>query len=146
MGTYRGTSNIAGVFEHLQSYFVTSNSTASYNCIAWAAGYSDRWWWPQGIQGYWPQEKVPEPHIAIFQNVFRTLGYETCSDGILEEGLEKVAIYAKGELVQHMARQLTNGWWTSKLGQAEDIEHKTAEELQGREYGSIVSYMSRIRS
>ena len=27
-------------------YFVTSPATPEYNCIAWAAGETDRWWWP----------------------------------------------------------------------------------------------------
>ncbi|MGI8551554.1 MAG: DUF7689 domain-containing protein, partial [Dehalococcoidia bacterium] len=27
-------------------YSVDSEPTDSYNCIAWASGVTDRWWWP----------------------------------------------------------------------------------------------------
>jgi hypothetical protein len=27
-------------------YIITSSQTASYNCFAWAAGETDRWWNP----------------------------------------------------------------------------------------------------
>ncbi len=74
---------------------------------------------------------------------FGALGYEPCADGLLEDGFEKVAIYQSPSGVQHMARQLQTGWWTSKLGQLEDIEHETPAELEGDIYGVVVQYMRR---
>ena len=81
--------------------------------------------------------------------LFRTAGYESCDDGALEVGQEKVAIYARDDRPQHAARQLANGRWTSKLGDYEDIEHDTPEELEGDgryEYGRIVVFMRRTRA
>ena len=81
---------------------------------------------------------------VAFVAAFGTLGYETCADGALEDGFEKVAIYQlPSGGVQHMARQLRTGWWTSKLGRLEDIEHASPAELEGDEYGTVVRYMRR---
>jgi hypothetical protein len=45
---------------------------------------------------------------------------------------------------QHIiARQLSNGKWTSKLGQDEDIEHENLEGLVGEIYGSVVCIMKK---
>ena len=81
--------------------------------------------------------------VEAFEEAFRTIGYEPCDDGELEDSYEKVAIYSKGGLVKHMARQLPSGWWTSKLGKGDDIEHETPGELEGELYGTIASYMRR---
>ena len=38
------------------------------------------------------------------------MGYESCADGMLEEGFERVAFYQSGSGdVSHVARQLSNG-------------------------------------
>ena len=55
-----------------------------------------------------------------------------------------MAIYAKAGSVKHMARQMTNGWWTSKLGDGHDILHLTLGELEGADYGKVVGLMQRI--
>ena len=46
-------------------------------------------------------------------------------DGPLQDGYEKIAIYALDGEPTHAARQLDTGRWTSKLGKHEDIEHDT---------------------
>ena len=84
-----------------------------------------------------------ENSLTAFVTAFSTLGYEPCADGKLEEGFEKVAVYQLPTGVQHMARQLQTGRWTSKLGQLQDIEHDTPTELEGEEYGTVVQYMRR---
>lgn len=72
--------------------------------------------------------------------------YKPCEDGALEDGFEKVAIYALSFIVTHMARQLASGRWTSKLGELEDIEHASPAELEGQKYGTVVQYMRRAIS
>ena len=84
-----------------------------------------------------------ENSLNAFVKAFGILGYESCSDGTLEDGFEKVAIYQSPSGVQHMARQLSTGRWTSKLGGFEDIDHASPSELEGREYGEVVQYMRR---
>lgn len=108
---------------------VTSPRKSRYNCIAWAAGSEDEWWSP--VQRYyWPADVPREQTVEAFEKAFVTLGYEECADGSLEEGWEKIAIFAKNTgdtarlLPTHVARQLQDGRWTSKLGTLEDIERK----------------------
>jgi len=62
-----------------------------------------------------------------------------------EPGMEKIAIFAQGGKPTHMARQLENGRWTSKMGQSEDIEH-ALRDLEGVLYGEVALFMGRPKS
>lgn len=74
--------------------------------------------------------------------LFEQLGYRVCSDSGLEEGYEKIAIYALEGSATHAARQLENGKWTSKLGENIDVEH-TLMGLEGPVYGEVVKILKR---
>ncbi len=129
-------------FPHLSStnHRLTSPPTTDYNCIAWAAGDTTRWWQPSR---FWP---VPATDygIAVLEAAFVSLGYEPCESDGLEAGFEKVALYAEsGFLYTHAARQLSDGRWTSKLGRGEDIEHDTPDVIAGGVYGEVVQIMRR---
>lgn len=86
---------------------ITSPATPNYNCIAWSAGDTDRWWQP-GV--YWPV-KTPDDDfgIGILERAFEALGFVDCNDGRLETGFEKVALYGSGLYYTHAARQLPSG-------------------------------------
>lgn len=144
MATSRRCDSALHLFERLKNFRVTSSCTRVYNCIAWAAGCDDRWWWPHR-RAYWPLVARGKADVQSFENAFRTLGYDPCADGDLEDGVEKVAIYVKDDEVAHMARQVSSGWWTSKLGRGVDIEHESPAELEGEEYGTVTHYMRRKR-
>lgn len=124
------------------NYRVTSPASWEYNCIAWAAGVTDAWWWP--VPGrFWPSEVPREESLAAFHAAFATLGYGPCLHAEREPGREKLVLYAVGDTPTHAARQLTNGLWTSKLGPSLDIEHTTPEVLAGGVYGEVVTILSR---
>jgi hypothetical protein len=127
-------------------YTITSNATPDYNCIAWAAGNTDRWWWP-AHDGFWPRRVIRQETLAAFVQAYETLGYEVCPDGSVEVGFEKIAIYADaGGHPTHAARQLQTGRWTSKLGESVDIEHLDADAVNGSLYGAPQRFMGRPRS
>ena len=111
-------------------YEVTSPETPEYNCMVWAAGDSTRWWWP--LSGaHWPSGAPRMETVDSFRIAFETMGYEVCPGQEYEQGFEKVAIYAHTDGVPtHVARQLENGRWTSKLGDWEDIEHDKPKDLE----------------
>ena len=117
---------------NLDNHFKTSPADDDYNCIAWAAGKGSsesEWWWPdEDGDSVWPAGVPRENTIECFVAAFRTLGYDLCEDDSAEQGLEKVALYAldNGEPT-HMARQLPDGNWTSKLGNDIDITHTDLE-------------------
>lgn len=115
----------------------------NYNCIAWAAGITNQFWWPGG-RLYWPDPAETRCTVDVFKNVFRArFGYEECPDASLENGFEKVAIYEQAGEVTHMARQSTDGWWLSKLGPAWDVKHVRPECLTSNDYGAPIAYMRR---
>lgn len=128
------------------TYVVTSQIATWYNCIAWAAGDNRRWWWPLPSLPwiYWPPNAPRQETLAAFVSAFGSLGYQVCTDGQLEDGIEKIAIFADTSgKPTHAARQLADGWWTSKLGKFIDISH-TITGLDGPKYGSVVTFMSRV--
>lgn len=117
----------------------TSNHTQTYNCLAWALGLTRPWYSPLPVPGYyWPQGVPREWSVTTARQVLALGGYtEETTNRDFESGCEKVAIYAFSDgRLQHFARQLPNGKWTSKLGGGIDIEHDTLEGLHGAEYGA----------
>src|SRR5258708_6988096 len=87
--------------------------------------------------------RIPFDRESCFPNLFSS-GYGKSSD----EGFEKIALYsnAQGEFT-HAARQKEDGIWTSKLGDWEDIEHRTLSGLSGNApaYGSVAKILKRPR-
>lgn len=124
-------------------YQVTSPRSNSYNCIAWAAGEDSRWWDPSRLTSYWPPSVPREASEATIVEAFSQLGYHRCEGSDLEPGFEKVAIYGDDNGVTHLARQLADGRWTSKLGKLEDIEHASLQALEGPRYGRVFSVLRR---
>src|SRR5438270_11526488 len=93
-------------------YTVTSAESGKYNCIACAAGDTNRFWWPR-LGFYWPRSAPRTEAVESFIEMFRGLGYEPCTSRKLEAGFEKVAIYAENMVPKHAARQLPDGEWIS---------------------------------
>lgn len=124
------------------NYGRTSDPTDTYNCIAYAAGDTNRWW---DSYSYWPAECVKcSDFNCLFGMFLKALGYAKCENGDLENGVEKVAIFADGrDHWTHAARQLGDGWWVSKLGIDVDITHETPEALEGTSYGRVVLFLKR---
>ncbi len=133
---------------------VISCDDALYNCAAFIVGDKTQRWWPVetevaeiGVQGYyWPPcfpcEESVKNIIATLRGV---LGFERCADGTLESGYEKIAIYGVKDEPRHLAKQLPNGKWASKLGELEDIEHDTLDALNGWFYGTAIAFLRRQR-
>jgi hypothetical protein len=134
------------VFPRLRdaNYRISSSRDDVYNCIAWAAGFTDAWWWPGTPDAtFWPDGIPREVTLQAFSAAFASLGYSSCISEEPELGFEKIALYANAEgLPCHAARQLPSGRWTSKLGKMEDIEH-SLHDLAGTIYGSVVQVMKR---
>jgi len=137
---------IERLFPNLIEYETTSPQTIEYNCIAWAFDDNKRWWWPDPYnQYYWPPEIPRVESVDNFVKAFEALGYTVCDGPELEEGFEKIAIYANqyGKPT-HAAKQLESGMWTSKLGKLEDITHD-ADGISGNLYGNVVIVLKRSK-
>jgi hypothetical protein len=122
-----------------------------YNCIAYAAGHMDAWWWPdpKRFLYYWPPHLPRElPGWETSENFIRAFewkGYKVCENGSLEVGIEKVVIFLKNNRPTHAARQLESGVWTSKCGRLEDIQHAALAAVEGRAYGQALIFLCRRR-
>lgn len=132
----------------ITGYRVTSPSSLYYNCVAWAV-HDDRQWWQPGrvlTNWYWPPGIARDESVATYVAALATAGYTPCADTSLVPDIEKIAVLgdAHGEFT-HVARQLANGWWASKLGIRQDIEHASLSALEGTDYGTVVVIMQRPR-
>lgn len=144
---------LEALFPRLQSsdYVVTSGYESTYNCVAFVAGDRNRRWEPEDRGGwFWPPE-LPREDFSLdnYIRCFEFMGFSPCGDAGLDDGIEKIAVFvdADGDF-SHVARQLEDGWWSSKLGFYEDISHPALEQLfQGRplRYGETIRYLSRRR-
>ena len=132
-------------FPHLEAegWIRTSDPTPKYNCIAWAVGENERWWWPDRAS-YWPEGFARQPDFPTFREVLAERGFTPCDSDELEDGVEKIALYGEpAGKVNHAARQLPNGRWTSKLGRCQDVEH-TLRGLEDGTYGSVLLILGRV--
>lgn len=133
-------------------YKVTSDATPAYNCVAWAVGETHRSWDPfDPPSKHWPAQVLRDDTVEALQDALATEGFAPCADGCLEADFVKLAIFADEEGFTHVARQLSSGRWTSKLGADCDIEHDLEALVSRRSpsaqyrYGEIVAFMRRPR-
>ena len=134
-------------FEAHGGFRQSSDASIEYNCIAWAAGDTSKWWWPDPLhQYYWPDGVDRRPTLDAFAHAFSTLGYSPCEDARFEPGSEKVAIFTKDNAPTHAARLLAAGpdagGWTSKMGRDIDIVH-ALDGVGGGAYGSVALVLRR---
>jgi len=127
---------------------ITPPLPLGYNCIAYAAGHTDRSWWPHlNTLYYWPNHLPRQaPGTETKENfiqAFEWKGYRICRDGKHHKGIEKVAIFLLNNSPTHAARQLDSGRWTSKCGRSEDIEHETLAAVEGSVYGKATVFLHR---
>lgn len=128
-------------------YSEESIATDTYNCIAFAFGDVQNWWWPRRGYGiYWPPGFPLSDAVDVLISIFEIHGYSRCDNVEHERGCEKVAIYSIQGRFKHVARQLQSGRWASKLGEEQDIEHERAEHVQGADYGTAEDILSRKRN
>ena len=125
-----------------EPFIETSEPTRNYNCISWAYEDTTEWYWPD-YKSYWPNGIPREVTIDAFRLLFEYIGYEVCDDHQLENGFQKIAIYADiNNVPTHAARQLPDGLWTSKLGPVHDVTH-TIHNMSHGAYGNVAIVMRR---
>jgi hypothetical protein len=142
-----GNAALEALFPGLKpgQYRIIRTGDPRYNCIAWAVGRSDKWWWPIGApMTFWPPGILRDTTPSAFIQLFGARGYEPCDNPSFVPEFEKVAIFAVHQEVKHAARQLSSGAWTSKLGALDLIEHELTA-LEGTHYGEVVQVMRRRR-
>lgn len=136
---------IRASFPNLADTFrLTSKPDRNYNCVAWAVGETHRRWDPDGY--FWPPDVPRDWKLSSVIQALQMMNFEVCADGKPERGYEKLAVYCESEdEVLHAARLLEDGWWTSKLGDFDDIKHRNYSELEHTKkgYGSVMAFVRR---
>jgi hypothetical protein len=134
----------------------TSPKNPSYNCVAWALGFSHVNLWPDRlyVDMLWPRPKPAVVTVQEFTEVFGLFGWHPSTE-IFEFGYEKIALYVSvGNAPEHAARQRPdNGKWTAKLGGLIDIEQDYLTDFpahdpfcSGRIYGAALYFYRRRAS
>src|SRR5258706_1225001 len=138
---YRDLPHLVDTTNHA----LTSPKDDYYNCIAWAAGDTNAWWWPSSHPAvFWPAGVPKVATVETFSLAFAKLGYQPCANRDLDPFQEKVALYVDANGVPtHMARQLADGQWTSKIGRWHDIQHVSLEVVADGAYGKPSEFFSR---
>ena len=128
-------------------YQITSPATEDYNCIAWAINNVDTVFWPDTMDLFaWPDILPREEDLHVVVSFFRSHGYENCTNTNLEIGFQKIALYiVDNDKFTHVARQLPDGKWTSKIAEHHDITHNSLTALVGNKCGQVGGVM-RIRT
>lgn len=155
-GTEILKKRLIGAFPGLASdphFKITSPATPNYNCIAWACNYNDRWMQPPSITAppfdsivYWPDGVTQGLDVSCLIEAFKSKGYQLCDNAKHEDGFIKVALYTEKGTRNwtHAARELRSGYWTSKLGQGNDIQHGTPYTIEGNAYGIVFCIMKKV--
>jgi hypothetical protein len=131
------------------AYYKSSNEDLLYNCVAWVEGIkSKRIDFSQDEEGNLLDDYylTSYPYIEYFES----RGFVLCENGILETGIQKIAIFEKDNEFKHVAIQLENGYWSSKMGDFEDIVHYELNAVEGypykrKSFGKVAYYMKRPR-
>jgi hypothetical protein len=122
----------------------SSAPTFEYNCLAWSVHRQDVWMWPDEREQFaWPIGMVRGDTLANLRSFFERIGFSVCFSEHLEPGFEKIAIYGQNDIPEHVARQLPNGTWTSKLSGGIDVEHDTLNVLEHGKYGVVRTIMQK---
>jgi len=129
-----------------ENYTTESDEDPSYNCLAWALGYKDRWWEPDPdpySTYFWPTEcDRNDSSLNSYIYAIRSEGFEPCRDSQPEHGYEKIALYVDDDGgFSHAAKMAGNQKWWSKLGRWEDVKHDTLEDL--KDYGDPTYHFRR---
>lgn len=119
---------------------ITSPEDSQYNCLAWAHQDTQKWW--DSDEDYYWMEGIPRNQkLTTFIQLFERLGFTIANNIGSEQERIRVALYTTDNIhCAHVARQLSNGLWTSKLGVSYDVEH-TLEALEGELYGRVYCVM-----
>jgi len=141
----RWAQDLISEFPQLASedYEIVGDPTDQYNCIAYAAGDTSRWW-EHNENYHWPDHASRSNSMESLKQVFLGLGFQPCAnDSGVEGGYQKVVLYEQEGSWAHAAIQMPNGRWRSKIGRGPVIEHQSPQSLSSGIYGEPTTYMRR---
>lgn len=134
----------------------TSHADPLYNCVAWAFGRANVFWWPDPWDpGVWPIEHdFTDYGLGAFRRLFETWGWRASENADYDSRLDKIALFVDSELTPtHLARMLHDGEysdigagaWSSKLAHGMDVAHELDALCGPDRYGVVNCIYERAR-
>jgi hypothetical protein len=123
----------------------TSPIDPRYNCIAYAAGRTDVWYWPGSIG--WPHELPSKINCASLQSLFTDLlDFEITTDDKFEVGYKKVCLFKdQSSMPTHASFLVEKGVWKSKFGRFINALHSLSDLEEGA-YGEPYVFLRKRSS
>ncbi len=142
MDTSKWKQDLTAAFPNLadEAFEILAPPSTRYNCVAYAAGDQTQNW-DYEEDSYWPPWASRNDKQESMVDVFAGLSYQPCDDHRLEQHYVRIALYEKDGIAQHVALQMPNGRWRSKMGSGPLIEHHSPVSLSGRIYGAPTVFM-----
>lgn len=138
-------------FPNAGSVEVVGEPTTQYNCISAAFDDNEKPWWPAPPQGrspysdfYWPEDAqrdtYGESFDALLVDKAGAVVFSKDEEPPYAKGYQKLALFESdwGEPT-HLARQLPNGQWLSKVGRNGLILH-SLENMEHGTYGDVSKF------
>lgn len=126
----------------IEPFEITSPETTQYNCLAWAMHDTQRWWDTE--DDYFWIDTNKDSLLQTLIEMCQKLGFQICDNAQLEQNYEKIVLFSTdNQYCTHVARQLNNGRWTSKLGQSYDVTH-SINAIENGIYGKATIFLKII--
>jgi hypothetical protein len=137
-----------------ENFVFSSLKKTGYNCIGFALGEEGKDLMMTAFAkrldlGQVGLSKERLNHsVKAYAKIFAGFyGFEECNDGSYEAGFDKIVLYEGLDedheiSFSHVAIQVDEKYWKSKLAWCEDVEH-TLDALNGPMYGHPVMFMKR---
>ncbi|MBI4648181.1 MAG: hypothetical protein HY738_16760 [Bacteroidia bacterium] len=121
---------------------ISSPKTCKYNCLAWAMNDNTKWW-DYEDDYYWVAGIEKNGKLKTFIKLLECFNYKKTNTASYESGYDKIALFSKDKIeCTHLAKQLKEEIWTSKLGSSYDVLH-TLKGIENGIYGDVKIIMKR---
>jgi hypothetical protein len=125
-----------------EPFSITSAETPQYNCVAWALDDMENWW--EADEDYlWLDHLHWDNSLSTMQHFFQHFGFDPIDKPNFNNGIEKIALFSENGInCTHVAKQLPNNIWTSKLGVSHDVTH-TLSAMEKGIYGDVAMILQK---
>ncbi len=125
-----------------EPFEITSPKTSEYNCLAWALDDNTKWY-ESDDDYYWFNGIARNNTLNTIQAIFENLGFQRTDNIEFQLGIERIALFSKdNDECLHLASQIDNDKWTSKLGSSYDVIH-SLKSIENGIYGKAVVFLER---
>jgi len=125
-----------------EPFEITSSETPDYNCLAWALNDNSKWY-ESDDDYFWFNDIARDNLLTTIQKIFENLGFHQTNFAKYQIDYERIALFSiDNNECSHLARQIDEDKWTSKLGSSYDVNH-SIKSIENGIYGNAVIFLER---